>query len=394
MTTTIRRCALLFAILAAPSPALAAEWSRSFPPKSVASYLDHGGMRILVAAAGKKRDIEAADDAADALREALRRSGRTRMVMDDESLGNVALLDDKHIVARCSSLPVDAVAVVRVFPGAADAADAAVVTLFDKEGGTLGAFTAESGTPLAPRGRSEGVAAGQGVSNEAAGAVSKILHQEKRSPPSAARAEYEKKFVGFLDITGVNQYGAVVGRWTQPYQGKYQRSLDVPQFYDAVGAHDQADEWRKKSRIKTAIGVPAAILTVGGALTAIMAGTFLLIYSTDTCDASYQDCNAAADKKNSAGIATGVGAGALVAGIALLIANGAVSRPTVTPDEAKEMADHHNQRLRARLGLPTDEESAEAPRQEKTAARSLASSLRVQPSLSARGGGLALALSF
>jgi hypothetical protein len=373
-----------------PSLARAADWSKSFPPRAVATYLDRGNAKILVAAAGKEDDGDAAWEAAEALRAALRASGRARLVMDEQSLGPVASLDDQRIVAKCGKLAVDAVAVVRVFPAAGDASASAVVTLFDKHGATLSAFSAEQGTPLPPRGTG---GAGAGVSTEAAGAVSKVLRTAREDPPSEAQAEYDRKFVGLLDITGINQYGAVVGQWSQPFLGKYRRALDVAEFYDAVGEHEMAEEYRAKSRVKTALGVPGAILAVGGLIAAITAGVFWLSDAGSTCDPSFEDCAAKASKANGEAMATGVSVGALALGVGLMIGSAVVSRPTVTPDEARAMADKHNQRLRQTLGLgPEDEEREQAT--DETPRRAASPRLGLRPTASSHGGSLALALSF
>src|SRR5690606_25352684 len=97
---------------------------------------------LIVVVAGEK--TAAATEAGKALADAAR--GTARLVMDDSSLGDVSALDDQAIVAKSQHLPVDRIAIVRVFPGAS--ADTAVVTVYDKKATVLSSFSGESGTPM------------------------------------------------------------------------------------------------------------------------------------------------------------------------------------------------------------------------------------------------------
>src|SRR5262249_10265501 len=94
-------------------PALAA-WENSFPPSSVASYFHGLHVSLIVVGAGGD-----ARDAVDAFTSAARASRRFELVMTGDGLGDVSKLDDATIVSRCGKLPVNHVAIVRVFPGQA-----------------------------------------------------------------------------------------------------------------------------------------------------------------------------------------------------------------------------------------------------------------------------------
>src|SRR5690242_6451570 len=105
--------ALVAAAVAANPPA--ASWTDTFPPAAVASYLDADGRRVLVAGAGEKTEPLRA--ASDAFATALRQSGRAKLVMDASPLGDLSQASDEQIVKKAQALPVELIAVVRVFPG-------------------------------------------------------------------------------------------------------------------------------------------------------------------------------------------------------------------------------------------------------------------------------------
>src|SRR4051812_38313352 len=114
---------LVVALLVAASPAHAAdEWSASFPPEILASSLPAvERARIVVVAA----DDVNAPAAALALRNALAATGRA-LAIDQSAMGSVAGLDDRAIVEKAAPLPIELIAVVRVFSDAGGAAPTAV----------------------------------------------------------------------------------------------------------------------------------------------------------------------------------------------------------------------------------------------------------------------------
>ena len=136
----------LLVLVGVAHPAWAAAWDRTFTAASLASYLEGESGKLIVVAAGPRDS--GAREAADALAKAARASGKAKLVMGDDGLGQIAALEDGAIVKKCGNLPVARIIVVRVFPGAGGEAATAVVTMFDKSGNAVGAFSAQAGQPL------------------------------------------------------------------------------------------------------------------------------------------------------------------------------------------------------------------------------------------------------
>ena len=121
-------------------------WQRTFPPRAAETWLDGERLSVMVVGA----DGEAsAEEAAAALREALRGSKRVQLMMDGSSLGRTAGLDDQTIVARAGALPIDVVGVVRIFVGAEGSV--ATVAFYDGRGRSTSSLRAVLGRPIAVR---------------------------------------------------------------------------------------------------------------------------------------------------------------------------------------------------------------------------------------------------
>jgi hypothetical protein len=157
-------------------------WAATFVPNRLFDSIGGQFSSIVVVPAG---DHVERDQAAVALMQALRASGRLSLVMDWGALGNVASLDDRSIVGRAANLPVAVVAVIRVFGGEGERTTA-VVAYYDKSVRTLGALTGDRGVPLAP-----GSGAGQGVSPGASNAVSQAVQQA--APPGVQQAPVDEQ---------------------------------------------------------------------------------------------------------------------------------------------------------------------------------------------------------
>ena len=168
--------------------------------------------------------------------------------MGNEMLGAVEGLDDPAIVKKATSLPLDRIAIVRVFPGGADGKPTRVVLVFyAPSGAVMGATSGEDGQALAMR---QAQAEGAGLSRSVADAVRSVA--EGQAPASdEARKEYEENYVSFEDWVAVGVYtGAVVNRWTQAYKGKYKVPLRGPEFYEHIGQVEHAKAFRRKVGIK------------------------------------------------------------------------------------------------------------------------------------------------
>lgn len=128
--------AALVAALAVVETA-APDFSQTFTPAAVASYLDAKGGALVV---GAGPTSEALSQATAALEAALQGSGRVELVLNGKTLGDVSGLDDPTIVKKCEALPVERVVVVRVFELVGQP-PRAVATLYDKKGSLVTAFT-------------------------------------------------------------------------------------------------------------------------------------------------------------------------------------------------------------------------------------------------------------
>jgi hypothetical protein len=327
--------------LAASTPAAAAEWDNTFSSDRVAAYVNAQMKSVAVVAAGERnRDLE---QAASALTSALRRSGKTDLVMDDRGLGNVTRLDDAAIVARCAKLPVTTVAVVRIFEGEKSAPPTTVVTFYDKQSEVTAALSAKRGEPLdAPTAGS----AGEGVSNDAASAVTSLT-KNISGTQAQAREKFEKEAVWFEDMVAVDgSSGAVVSSWSNVYQGKYKKPLGGAEFYEVVGRPDLAEQYRSSDAVRSAFIVPGGAIALLG-LVAMTASPFALLIGDDV---------ATDDTKMTVMLGGLIGGGGVALAGALVGSVGAMVNPhPVKPTEARELADNFNKKLARDLGLSEQE---------------------------------------
>ncbi|MCA2977394.1 MAG: hypothetical protein INH41_31110 [Myxococcaceae bacterium] len=127
-------------------------WSVTFEPSATASYLDRANTSVLVVGAGAPSASTQAATAA--LAQALRDSRQARLVMTGEGLTVLPTDSDVALVRQAQALPVDAVIVVRTFPGPSETA---VAVVYQKDGTALRSLAATLGQPL-PRRVSDGAA--------------------------------------------------------------------------------------------------------------------------------------------------------------------------------------------------------------------------------------------
>jgi hypothetical protein len=331
---------IAFLTLTGARPALAAEWDRTFASDRIAPYLTGQMKSIAVVAAGERnRDLE---QATAALTSALRQSGKTELVMDDRGLGNVARLDDAAIVARCAKLPVTTVAVVRIFEGEPSAAPTSVVTFYDKKNEVTAALSAKRGEPLDPPTAS----AGQGVSNEAASAVTGLTKNISGNQ-AQAREKFEKQVVWFEDMVAVDgSSGAVVSSWSNAYQGKYKKPLAGAEFYETVGRSDLAEQYRSTDAVRSAIVMPGMALAALGLVAMVASPIPLLLGDSVVTDETKMTL-----------VFGGLIGGAGVASVGAVVGmiGGFIDPHPVDPTQARELADNYNKKLAADLGLTEQE---------------------------------------
>jgi hypothetical protein len=330
--------------LAQPAP-VGSDFAVTFTPDAVASYLE-GRVAYLVVGAGKP--TPALLSAAAALEEALRAGGKAELVMNGASLGPVVELDDPALVARCESLPVARVAVVRTFEAEGEA-PRAVVTVYDKKSKVLVAFTAQAGKVLAS-GRHDAAAAGLGVPSSLAQSV-------LRAEGGEAQDEYNRSYVEFTDVTAVTQAGAVF-EWTMVHQGKQHARLEGDAFYRLIGRDDLATQYRSNEATRTGFIVAGVAIAVALPLLAFASrsqkdcGSGPSVFDPNFQSASdaWFKCTQDNDSATSQAMVLGGIGGALGVGIAVLGANFVHLHP-VDASEARRLGEEYNKKLKARLGL-------------------------------------------
>ena len=139
--------ALLVAALL-PTAALAQTWNESFTHTQLDGLLGGPGLKVLVAGAGEPADEVAR--AAEGLRSRLRESGLASLVMDAAALGVVREDGDETIRKKATTLPWERLLIVRVFPGARDAAPTAVITVSERSGPTSRSLVVTRGVIVVP----------------------------------------------------------------------------------------------------------------------------------------------------------------------------------------------------------------------------------------------------
>jgi hypothetical protein len=429
---------VLSALVGGPTHAQESAWTRSFAPEAVGTYLPAGKNEIVVVtpshASGSERiarEEEAA--AAAALQTAFRQCAG--QVMDATSLGSLAGLDDAEIVKKAAGMPVNRVAILRLSSEDPWAPMRAAVTVYDKAGTVVAAFSAVAGSPLEPTGKTATSAEGNDTSatDGVAGQVATSQADRKK-----AREIYDRFIIGFDDWAGVVDGRREAREWTQPWQGKDRKPLEGADFYRAIGRLDLVAKYRSHQRIKTGLAMVGALVVAGGGylvgkgsgeserrilgyvlgvagLTMVAAPwseSSHLLYGLADRRSSGEDGSVVGYRPNrglrigltilgativAGGIYTMKGAsggdsdsqllGGLlgIVGVTMAVVPWWSSSHPISAGEARRLADEHNQELKAKVGLSLVEERPSPPVR-------LASRLFVAPTVLAypRGGGLGL----
>lgn len=117
--------------------------------------------------------------------------------------------------------------------------------------------------------------------------------------------------------------------------------MSVAEFYDAVGEHELASEYRLRNGLKWGLGAGLGIPLVVGGLVAVM----VAIAPPD--DTTSLDAKAADDNSDLI-VAGSVMMGVGMVGIAAVLL---IDVDTHSYDQKRKMSDAHNRRLRDKLGL-------------------------------------------
>ena len=374
---------LALLVLRAPS-AQAQDFAATFPPSALRAQLP-GVERVLVVAAGK--NTSESEPAASAIEAAFRAAG-CELVMSDDALGDVSAKDDQAVVAAAQPLPAEAVAVVRVFGAELPTPPSVVVVVYDKQGGVLGAFNGRAGEPIA------GPTGSQGAEVRAIEAVTSITQSTPQSS-SAAQRVYDEHYIWFADRALVNaNSGQVLRTWSEPVRGKYRERIRWDRFYEAVGRDDLAREFHHNRKVRhRRIGWSIPLLAVGAGLGVFGLFDAIVGTETDECEDTGYLGNCISSKRERHYGALAVSVPFIAGGTTLLVLGVTKRVQPLKPSEAQRLADEHNRKLRAKLGLPAEAETAaddSAPRPRHGVERTLA----LTPSFSRTAGGLSLKLTF
>lgn len=336
------------------APALLSGWRAAFVPARIAAY--HRPASIAVLAGGDRRGEAGAAvlSAAEAL-EAAYREAAVGLVADGSSLGDLAALDDTAIVARAASLPVGTIAVVRVFLGGPKLR--AIVSLYDRTGALVTAYTATAGEPMRAPAQDNGPV--QGISSEAIGAV---LFEHDRV---AALHEYERRAVTTTFAhgkTGSSRLLFFVG------VGDDKHEVNGTEFYAAVGRPDLEKKYRNRT---------AACWMVFGLGAVVGSVPLFMILAEDRASSGTAEWS----------IALGTASIGVMGGLLVLQR----ARPMDERDR-QALAREHNRRLRKELGLPDATDDHDQGVKPRPGTASL--SLHWAPFVSRNGGGLDVLLRF
>ncbi len=340
------------------------DWASTFAGKALSTYLTHSQLRIvLVAPEPVSDELRAAHNA---LAAGLR-AANTQLVLDSDSLGATAGLDDAGIVAKAGDLPVDQVHILRVFV-IPNQAPTYVVSMYDRDGNVVGGLSGTGGEALASQ---IDRADGSGVSHQAADAVALVTQDLK--PDKAAEKQFEERAVWFAEYAGINRYGAVVAEWIVPKKGKYGEDLSGSDFYEYVGREDLVSSYNTRLAIRwgTLIG-GAAIATAG----------MLKYVSVETnCLTSDSDCE---EGSRTPWLVTGI------VGLVVMNVSWFVPLQPISPSEARRLGDEYNAKLRQELGLPELANNDATPMLHEEPPTQIGMS----PWLTEGGGGLVMGMTF
>jgi hypothetical protein len=297
--------------------------------------------RALVVALGTANARQLEQQVGDLLHD----SGRVGRVVPSSVLGTMTGLGEAALTTRALKLPIDAVVVVR------SDGDPVLVAVY-RDGtrrGPTPLVLARSAVPRAttppeprPAPPSDSAAPASPAPAPAAApapvatpaphpavAPAPVAAPPPRRTAEEARNYYEEKYIGFRETKSVTR--------NQPYEGRYQRLLLWPEFYNKVGRPDL--EERSVGRRAWGRGLVATGIILGVASVL----SFTIQSYVNTCS-SLSSCSVSANGY----IAAGVFGGASL----IVTLTGSLLPTRVVPAwEARRLADSYNQRLRAELGI-------------------------------------------
>lgn len=353
---SLRGLAFIVASLATTSLALAqdAAWDATFTANTLRDHVTPS-TRVVVVAAGT--ELSEARAAARTLTTQLR-TLRAALVMDDQGLGDVSTLDDAAIRQRCVPLPIEHVMIVRVFPGATNTPPSAVAILYDRNGNVITAINGTRGQSMPAVAASNEVGApvvSHGVDLRAESAVNDVRIDLRRRHEQN-RERYNNEYVRVESVRAHLSSG-----WTA-YRGNSNQSIIGESFYLTVERPDLAERYRSRNKLKWGFFI-AGVATV--AIGASVTTYGLLTSETERCEAyDYIDRDECIEYEDNFTVAL-VGAALVLIGTPMVVIPVHAKAHTINVDQARRIADEHNQRLRQRLGLSSESAALRIPQAPK-----------------------------
>lgn len=185
---------------------------------------------------------------------------------------------------------------------------------------------------------------------------------------SPAQLRYEKEaFFWGQGLVITTQGSAIIGarNYQTVHKGKYGPPLSPAEFYNAVGEHELASDYRLHTALKWGIGAG-----VGGGL--LIGGMALVLVNLNLFDFDSDPSHVREVDNTAALVGGGVMIGLGLIGIMTAVWLNVDSR---TMSQKREMGDNYNSRLRRELSRPPASDIVD---------------LRISPTFSVGGGGLAL----
>jgi hypothetical protein len=165
--------------------------------------------------------------------------------------------------------------------------------------------------------------------------------------PERTKAQeiHDRFFIGFEASTGPSENGAASKKWTQPWQGKSKKPLNGADFYRALGRRDLAAKYDSAQENKVAVTVVGALVLAAGAWLAL---------SGLEGDPSSNPSRSSDGSNGNRGL---LGILVMAMGVSAVTVPWTMSSQPVDAIEARRLADEHNEKLKAKLGLSKEDEA-------------------------------------
>lgn len=271
---------VVFFVIALPMSAAAQSWQQTFAKDRLPAELAEHKLMVISADAS-------ADAVARVMLSSLREAGAPA-VLDDKALGDVSELSDEAIVAKASHLPVARLILVRsVDMGAGESTEpqstassgpeAAVVTIYDRQGRSIAGFFVKRGDPLSEE---QFDSHSRGVSQKTVDATVEAVEGEQTErtdtdAPSPPRELSLEETAGSLYLRDGEQW----------FGGE--------DIYRHLGRDDLADQYVASEDLRTNWSIGSGVVTtvgVGTAITGLIMAQSAVSKEFDEHDEMFDEC--------------------------------------------------------------------------------------------------------